>query len=69
MDAERDDDVSWDLGGADSSAGISRLEMSSPSSARSAIVLPTGMFLVPSGAYNPLQVSCVAYIVRRADVQ
>ena len=34
-----------------SSAGTSRLEMSSPSSASSAMVFPTGTFLVPSGAY------------------
>jgi hypothetical protein len=31
-------------------SGASRLDMSSPSSARSAMTLPTGTFLVPSGA-------------------
>lgn len=33
------------------SRGAWRLEMSSPSSARSAMTLPTGMFFVPSGAW------------------
>lgn len=37
-------------GGAASSLGISRLDMSSPSSARRAMVLPMGTPLVPSGA-------------------
>jgi len=35
-----------------SSFGTSRLEMSSPSSAKRAIILPTGRFFVPSGAYK-----------------
>lgn len=39
-------------GGTGSSFGISRLEISSPSSARSAIVLPTATFFAPSGAYH-----------------
>ena len=45
-------EVGWDgcAEDAGSSAGASRLEMSSPSSARRAMVLPTGMFFVPSGA-------------------
>ena len=34
------------------SAGISRFERSSPSSASNAISLPIGTFLVPSGAYG-----------------
>ena len=38
-------------GGAGSSFGISKLEMSSPSSARRAISFPTGTCLVPSGAW------------------
>ena len=39
------------FGGAVSSLGTSRLEMSSPSSASKAMVFPTGTFLVPSGVY------------------
>jgi hypothetical protein len=39
-------------GGEISSFGGWRLEMSSPSSARSAIIFPTAMFLVPAGVYS-----------------
>lgn len=38
--------------GASASTGISRFEISSPSSASRAIVLPTGTPRVPSGAYE-----------------
>ena len=45
-------EVGWDgcAEGAGSSAGASRLEMSSPGSARRAMIFPTGMPFVPSGA-------------------
>lgn len=44
------EDSAFGCEGWESSCGTSRLEMSSPSSASKAMVLPTGMFFVPSAA-------------------